>query len=94
MDSRYRIPPGSPLDNALNVLVAVELGEPAPPGAMSHAEAVDVVDAVAGQPHVMNALGIRTWMVVGGADGEPLTGTLSADEIERRWFGGEQVATS
>lgn len=89
MDSRYRIPPGSPLDNALNVLVARETGEPAPPGSMSHAAAVDLVDAaVGGGSHIKSALGMRVWLVVG----EPQTLTLSADEIERRWFGGEEQA--
>jgi hypothetical protein len=82
----YRIPPGSLLDQALNVLVSEQTGEPAPPDAtLSVEQAVDLVDRQRAD-HVLQALGTRAWLAVNTA--LPVTRSADPDDIERRWYGG------
>lgn len=84
---RFRIVPGGDLDRALNVLVAVQAGEPAPPGpVMGHDDAVDIVEAARTRTGVMAALGMRALMV----HEIPCDGVrpVGADDLEATWFGG------
>lgn len=99
---KYRIAPGSALDQALNVLVADQLGETPPYTEMSVSEAIATIEPIHEEYWVMLALGTRAWFGASVSyksspsqirdlvekSPSPKARQMTVDQLEACWFGG------